>query len=254
MFDKFDYDELLDLFLDFGQALMSAGAEVNRVEDSVERMALAYGAASADVLVITPSIILTVSFPDGSSFTHHRRIHESVKTDFARLKKLNSLSRQCSRAPLPIHDLKKEIHEIKRQDILPWVTYLGCIISAGGFSIFFGGTLLDAFVSGLFGVIISFLQNHFAPRCPTRAFYHFITALVSGFGICLVARVIPQLNLDKIIIGDIMILIPGVAVTNAMRDLLVGDNISGLIKIVESLVWTGALVGGFMIPMMILGV
>ena len=113
--EKNGYNELLDLFLDFGQALMRAGAEINRVEDTIERIGKAYGAVKVNVLVIIPSILLTVTFPDGTVITQHRRVHTSVNTDFEKLNKLNALSRKCTESPLPLEELKTAINEIKNQ-------------------------------------------------------------------------------------------------------------------------------------------
>ena len=64
---------------------------------------------------------------------------------------------------------------------------------------------------------------------------------------------IAGLRADKIIIGDIMLLIPGIAMTNAVKDMLVGDTIAGTMRLLESLLWAGALAGGFMASMWIMG-
>lgn len=65
--------------------------------------------------------------------------------------------------------------------------------------------------------------------------------------------VIPVFHADKIIIGDIMLLIPGIAMTNAVKDMLVGDTIAGTMRLLESLLWAGALAGGFMASMWLMG-
>ena len=63
---------------------------------------------------------------------------------------------------------------------------------------------------------------------------------------------LPQLDKDMILIGDIMLLIPGLAMTNAVRNMLVGDTISGVVRLAETLIWAGALAGGFMVSMLAL--
>ena len=67
-----------------------------------------------------------------------------------------------------------------------------------------------------------------------------------GIVICLTVKLFPFLNLDKIMIGDIMLLIPGIAATNSIRDMLMGDTISGMMRLIESILWAGALACGFM--------
>ena len=71
--------------------------------------------------------------------------------------------------------------------------------------------------------------------------------------ICVSANIIPKISADNIIAGDIMLLIPGVAFTNAIRDLLVGDTISGLFRLIESLLWAAGLAVGFMLAIFITG-
>ena len=56
----------------------------------------------------------------------------------------------------------------------------------------------------------------------------------------------PFLHADKIMIGDIMLLIPGIAMTNSIRNILVGNTISGIMRLIESLLWAGALACGYM--------
>ena len=65
---------------------------------------------------------------------------------------------------------------------------------------------------------------------------------------------VPCLNLDKIMIGDIMLLIPGIAMTNAIRDMLMGDTISGLMRLIESILWAGSLAVGFMASIWMVGI
>ena len=61
-----------------------------------------------------------------------------------------------------------------------------------------------------------------------------------------------KLHMDMILIGDIMLLIPGIAMTNAIRNMLGGNTISGVIRLTESLIWAAALAGGFMTALLII--
>ena len=83
--------------------------------------------------------------------------------------------------------------------------------------------------------------------------FNLLGSFLAGIGICLISRWLPFLHEDKIIIGDIMLLIPGIPMTNAVRDILVGDTISGIMRLVETLLWAGALACGFMAAIFIIG-
>ena len=77
--------------------------------------------------------------------------------------------------------------------------------------------------------------------------------MLTGLGVGLTTAVIPGLHMDTIIMGDIMLMIPGLAITNAVRNMLVGDTISGAVRLLESLIWAAALAGGFMMALAIVG-
>ncbi len=246
------YANILALILDVGEALVYAGAEIGRVEDTITRMAKTYGALKVDAFALTSVIFVTVLFPGDVVLTQERRVVAGGQTNFVKIEKLNSLSRRCSKEALTREDLKKEIDSINSDSIHTLYIYLGSILAAAGFVIFFGGHLFDALVSGVFALAICFLSDILSPKIPNKVFYYFITSLIIGFGICLTSKYIPGLNPDKIIIGDIMVLVPGIALTSAVKNVLIGDTLSAVVKLAECLVWTCALAGGFMIPIALL--
>ena len=124
--------------------------------------------------------------------------------------------------------------------------YLGSALAAFAFAIFFGGRVWDGLVAAAFGLLICAFQREFSGKAPNLIIYNIVTSFIVGLGVCFLARLIPGLNLDKILIGDIMLLVPGVAMTNAIKDILVGDTVSGTMRLVETIMWAGALAGGFM--------
>ena len=105
------HNRLVHELLDIGEALLSSGAEVNRVEDTLIRLGRAYGAQSVDIFVITSDIVLTILFQDGTELTQTRRISNALGTDFQKLEALNALSRDCCRSPLPPEELRRFAEE-----------------------------------------------------------------------------------------------------------------------------------------------
>ena len=94
---------------------------------------------------------------------------------------------------------------------------------------------------------------HFSSLCPNNAFFLFISSFLCGAGICILGKSIPFLQADFVIIGDIMLLVPGIAITTAARDMVIGDTISGATRLVESLLGAATLACGFMLAMLMLG-
>lgn len=239
--------ELIDILLDFGENMLGAGAEIARVEDSLGRMGTSCGAVKTSVFVINSSIELTVRFADGETVTRTRRIRSAGATDFEKLRKLNALSRRCQLERLSVTDLRLAVDEISQKEIPIINSYIGSFLAASAFSVFFGGTLMDALISGLCGLLICLFQIKVAPLSPNKVFFLFISSLLMGTSVCLVNLVIPGLHIDKIIIGDIMLLVPGIAITTAVRDTLIGETIAGITRLADCLVWAAALAAGIML-------
>lgn len=251
--DTKDAGELLRLILDMGEMLLESGAEVNRVEDTISRIGMAYGAARMDVFVITSSMVVTLAFPDGTEVTRTRRIHAVSGTDFSRLERINAFSRLCCTSPFSIAEFRKELDALRGFSASRVLYDIGMICGAASFALFFGGALYDAFAAAAFAAAILFMQRTIGKICPNNVIYNLIVSFIIGAGICVAARILPWLNADKVMIGDIMLLIPGIAMTNSVRDVLVGDTIYGIMRLIESLLWAGALACGFMAAIWLVG-
>jgi uncharacterized membrane protein YjjP (DUF1212 family) len=242
-----DDNLLLDIFLDFGEAMLGAGGEISRVEDSIARMGRAYGATSTNVFIIPSSIELTITFADGVTVTRTRRIRTSPSTDFEKLQALNALSRRCAADRVPVAELQDQIQSIGKTQPAVYKNYLGSILAGSAFCLFFGGSAMDAVFAVLFSALICFLQYKLAPLSPNKVFFLFASSFITGAAVCLTAQLVPILSIEMINIGVVMLLIPGIAITNAVRDALIGDTISGITKLADSLLWAASLAAGMMV-------
>ena len=247
-----ELNELLHELLNIGEMMLIAGGEIKRVEDTLIRMGLAYGAERMNVFVITSSIVVTMVFSDGTELTQTRRIMDESGTDFKRLEALNGLSRTFCRTTMTVDELKNRIAYL---DETPpqWQSWVGSAIGACSFALFFDGAIKDGIFAAVFGVLICFLKKELKPICPNNVVFNLLCSFITGVAICFSARLFTFLHADKIMMGDIMLLIPGIAMTNSIRDVLVGDTIAGVMKFVESLLWAGAIACGFMLAIQLIG-
>ncbi len=247
------YKEFLRLCLDFSEAMLRCGAEIDRIEDTVTRMGLSFGAKRVNVFAITASIVVTLEMPDGEAVTETRRIVSAADTDFTCLENLNRLSREFCSGTLGIDELKAGFDSCVAKKKSALANYLGSLFAAGGFSVFFGGTVFDGLVSAAVALLICVVLRNLSHCCPNTIVMKFLCALFSGLAVCAVCRVLPALNADKIMIGDIMLLIPGINLTNAISNIIVGDTISGIMRLTESLMQAAALAAGFMLAILAFG-
>ena len=242
-------EAFLSCLLDIGEAMLFAGGDVNLVERSICRMGAAHGAVDMNVFAITSFMVATMTMPDGSEVTQARRIDSTGCTNFDQVEKLDKLCTAVCENRLGAEETRARFGAIVKQPFPPSALYLGGIISAGSFAVFFGGSALDGVVSALVAILVCLFMDKLKRFSPNNIVFNFATALVSGLLIGAVAHLVPGVSTDMVIIGDIMLLIPGVAMTNAARDMLAGETVTGVMRFVESLLWATALASGFMVAM-----
>lgn len=250
--EKHELSELVHLFLDIGEAICLAGGEIFRVEDTISRLGLAYGATRCDVFAITSHIELTIAFGGDVEITRSRRLRGG-DTNLTRLEELNALSRRLCAAPLPPAELRAALAALDARAPL-FYPYLGSFLGAGFFAVFFGGGVAEGAVAALVGLLICFLRRRLTPLCPNRVMVIFLTSLASATAVLLAARLFPSLSSDTVLIGDVMLLIPGFALTSSVRNIISGDMMSGILGLTESLIFATSLVGGVLLAMGLLGV
>ena len=238
-------NEYLYEILDIGQYMLQSGAEVSRVEDSIRRLCFAFGAERADVLTITASIVVTVYSHRFGALTQTRRI-AGMKYDLNRLELLNQLCRLiCSEHPSPeeMHEALEQIMAVPQYGFgIQLVTY--ALISSS-FSLFFGGSVLDAAASGVIGILLKYLERMIrgvdaGPLLPAM-----LCSCLGGLLAGLAVRFGLGDSVDMISIGNIMLLIPGVALTNSLRDMFSGNTISGLMRFIEATLLALTIACGF---------
>lgn len=228
-----DYNLLLDLATDLGYRLAICGAETFRIEDSISRLLTTYGIQS-ETFAIPNCITVSIETPDGIPLTRMRRIGHHGN-DLDGVEKYNSVCRAiCNRKPEPKEALEwLKITDSHRVSYNLPVYLAGNFLGAAGFALFFGGDAVDMLCAGFCGILVG-IVNKIVGKLQTNEFFSTITAafimaipayLMQAFGICH--------HVDTVIIGALMILVPGLLFTNAMRDIIFGDTNSGINRIVQ---------------------
>lgn len=237
-----DYNVLLDLATELAYRQAMAGAETFRVEECVNHIMAAYD-LKAEVFSIPTNLIVNIETPEGDSLTTMRKIGFHGN-DIDAVELYNNLSRKiCREKPEP-HIARQWLKDAdKSRRSYGLLTYLlGHAMGALGFCYFFGGSLTDSLCAALCGVIIGII-NHFLSKMKVNPFFNTIVAsfLMSitayGFSRC-------GINADMTIVGAIMILVPGLLFTNALRDIIFGDTNSGINRAVQVLLTAAAIALG----------
>ena len=224
---------LIDLASDLGYELAMSGAETFRVEESVSRVLSAYG-LNAEVFAIPNYLIVTVLTKKGLPITRMRRIG-SHGNDLDSVERLSALSRSfCLHTPAP-QEAQQQLADTlaNRRAYSPAMLGLGNFLGAFGFCLFFGGSVPDALCAGVCGLLVGLVTGVLGKRRVSQFFItiaaaFFMAWLAYGLGGARICQ-----RTDAVIIGALMILVPGLLFTNAMRDIIYGDTNSGLNRVVQ---------------------
>ena len=243
---------LLCLALDVGEGLLKTGAEVSRVEDTIERICYAYGAEHVEVFTIISVINAAIRMPDGSYSSQLRRVRNST-TDLGGIERYNALSREiCATTPV-LDEFDEKIRAVKRKKSYPiWVHYLASASAASAFAFFFGGGWKDAVGAAIAGIIIALVIHYARDRLDGLA-ETLIAALLTTLLSVFLVKIDFLADGGAVMIGSIMLLVPGLCFGTALRDLLNGDLLAGVMKLLQAVLLALMIAFGYMIGISITG-
>lgn len=246
-------EQLLTCALDIGEQMLISGAEIGRVEDSVRHICTAYGCSRTDVFTITSSIVVSVEDKNRSFYTQTRRI-TGTRTDLSKLDRLNALSRQICRDKPDYAFVQAQLEAICSKKAYPlWLEALASALIAGAFAVFFGGGWTDALVASALGLGLRYMTWLLQKARLNQIF----TNVVASFFMCTAAIAATRLGLGQdvnmIIIGNIMLLIPGISLTNAIRDMISGDIMSGMLRFFDAILVAAAIAAGYILAAHMMG-
>ena len=240
-------EEVLTCAINIGEQLLVSGAEISRVEDTIRRICNAYGIRQSHIFSIASCIIVTLETKERKWITQTRRIL-SYGTDMWKLDRLNDLSRRiCATQP------SFEVIDREYEKILKGPTYSPAVqcgiyaMTAGAFAIFFGGNLWDGFASLFVGALIRVTLYALSAIKLKAIFSNILCSLISGMACILVCYLGIGQHVEMIMIGNIMLLIPGGSLYYAMDAALRRDMPQFIVKGQAAIGLAIALAAGIMV-------
>lgn len=247
------HEEIVSCAIDLGEKMLTSGAEVYRVEDCISRICKAYGAVKVNVFTITNSIQLTAEFENEVRITQTRRVTGSTH-NLDCVDRLNQLSRRLCSIKMSYEEFRQSFSDIINRKSYSHVTEAAVYaLIAASFAVFFGGSLQEALIAAVIGIVLKatvYFSN-------TLNFNRVLSNLISSFVMSALAFAAIHLGLAKsaemIVIGNIMLLIPGVALTNSIRDVISGDTMTGILRFAEAITFALAIAGGYILAFYAVG-
>lgn len=227
--------EILDLAVSMGEELLKNGAEIYRVQETVEHVMKAYGAEDFNVFVLTNGIFATIheNREDAGSIVRNVPIGT---VNLEKIAVINQMSREICQGTCSICQAKKQLEQCRKTSVMPKRLLIpACGIGSAGFCYLLGGHPFDS----LFSFFLGMLLQWFLLGAEERHVSKFLTDILGSAMVTIGGLVLYVLGLhiqfDRVIIGGIILLMPGVALVTAIRDLFNGDYLSGGIRLMDAL-------------------
>lgn len=239
-----DTYEVMEACLLAGKIMLQSGAETYRVEDTMTRMAAAFGIRETHSYVTPTGIIFSAEGVEPTKTKLIRILERS--TDLKKVALVNGISRQISSGTLCLEEAICRLKEIEKQNLTfpMWLQVAAASIASGCFLIMFNGNWND-FIYAMFAGGIGYLSFiSFHRFVPIKFFSEFLASLIIGLLSLFFIKMGTGHQLDKIVIGSVMPLVPGLLITNAVRDLMAGHLVSGLSKGAEAFLTAFAIGSG----------
>ncbi|MFA9398947.1 MAG: threonine/serine exporter family protein [Clostridiaceae bacterium] len=239
-----DKNKLMKLAVDAGKIILENGGETYRVEETIIIICKSYNIGDADCYVTPTGIMFSATGDNNENQSIIRRI-KTRTIDLEKINLVNILSRNIAKGEVSPSALEDEIKKIKNYKKYKNSTLVFfSSIAAGFFTLLFNGNFIDFLVSLLIGSILKI----FTIALNKIKINEFFINISGGFLIAFIASLMfyisPKLNIDTIIIGCIMLLVPGLSFTNSIRDTIAGDIVSGISKAVEATLMALAIATG----------
>ncbi|GAA0114461.1 threonine/serine exporter family protein [Clostridium senegalense] len=230
-----DTDNIIHIAADAGKLMLENGGETYRVEQTISTICKTFEIHNVNSFITPTTIVISIN-NNGETVSTVRRL-TGTTVNLKKVSLVADLSERISNKSIPTSEIERELRYIStlppyRDDTV----LISSMFAAGFFALLFGGAFRDFFISFFIGMLIT-LSGRIFKKYNVNSFF---TNVCGGFiasSIAVIAHHFnPNFNIDKIIIGAIMLLVPGLLVTNAIRDTLNGDLISGISRAVEALI------------------
>lgn len=226
-------EEITEIALKAGEILLVSGAEIYRVEDTMTRICESYN-VKCDSFVLPSGVFVSVTGKENDTISITKRI-KARTVDLHRIELVNTFSRNLQKNPLNYEEAMEVLKQIENTQRFNFFIRLAAAgIAAFVFTLLFKGGIKEGTAALFISMLIYLLKDEISKIGFFQFLEFFISGMIAGGMSLVVVRLFPYLNIYKIIIGAITILLPGVAITNGVKDALYGDIISSYARLGEA--------------------
>jgi len=239
-----DDNKLLKFALDAGEIMLSSGAETHRVQDTMHRILSVSHSTGVDALAMSTFLIASIPSKKSGSLTLTRGVYNR-SMNFEKICSVNDISRAFVSRQITLAQASKRLEKINHSPAYSRITHImGSGMACGGFALVLDGSGIDGLAAFVFGLIIGFVLSYSSKTKMPYFFNCMLAGFIAGSSAVIFHKLVPTAGTGIIIIGSITPLLPGMTMTNSIRDIMEGHFISGTSKMVETLLVAFAIAGG----------
>jgi uncharacterized membrane protein YjjP (DUF1212 family) len=237
-------EDLLLFSADAARIMLESGGETYRAEDLAMGILQSQGGMEAECFATSTGLMLSFTGSDGRVRSVVRRIKKRGM-NLERVSQLDSMVKKLLQDKIDILEAARIMDTVERMKDRPAaIKMLASSAGAGFFTLLFGGNIIDALAAAGIGAIVSLLALGIVKlHLPDFLVSLAGGALAAGASLALQEFGVP-ISPDIVIIGVIMLLVPGVAITNAIRDTIAGDLVAGLARGADAFITAAAISAG----------
>ena len=249
-----DYKLLANTAMLAGEIMLCSGAETYRVEDTMYHILKTSNIETTQVIAMMTGLVVTLNDPGFEQpVTMMRRVSER-STNVSNIVNVNDISRRYCEGKISLEEAYEELRRAKGKQYNRLLYNLATIGIAVGFAMMFGGSLHDIIAAAVVGAVLAGVMTIGKIANLSSVLVH----VLSGLGIAMLTVVIQRvlfadLSVNIVIASSIMPIVPGVAITNAIRDTIQGDYLSGCARILEAFLVAMAIAVGAGLGLLIVG-
>ena len=241
---KQDRSEALEIAVYAGIILLQSGAEIFRVDETVERITRAYGVESCSSFVLSSGLFTTAGNQQEEYFAKVRHVPlSSARLD--KVEAVNELSREIARGQ---HTPQQALEQLRRIDTMPRRPAPARLAASGlgsaCFCLMFGGSPPDAFGSFWAGLLLYLWLMAVEDKKLSKITTTLLGSAAATLACLLLFRLGVGQDLNQMVIGSIVPLLPGLPFTIAIRDIADGDYIAGSVRMLDALLVALCIGGG----------
>lgn len=247
--------DIMEVCLLAGKVMLQSGAETYRVEDTMNRIARACNIFEAHSYVVPTGIFLSIQGESRSTEqTKFLRISERL-IDLNKVVLVNDISRKMSTGEIALGEAYQSLRKIEEaRPLYPiWLQILAAAMTSGFFALMYGGTWIDVGPAIIAGGVSYLIYLNASKMVGVKFFAEVLASFIIGTIAYFLYHLGWNFHVDKVIIGSVMPLVPGVLITNAVRDLMAGDLVSGLARGAEAFFTALAVGTGIAVVISVLG-